>query len=89
MKPAPDMNTQLLMDIQEQLNQLRLIMQDMKMEFKTEVRGCKRSLDLCKIAFDECKKGYHDIVRGYKECSKGFEAVKEQCEDLEESIMKI
>ena len=37
----------------------------------------------------QCKKGYHDVKRGYEECAKGFEAVKEQCEDMEDSIMKI
>ena len=88
-KPKPDMNTQLLLDIQEQLKWLHLRMQDLKTELKCEVRGCKRSLDMCRVAFDECKKGYHDVVKGYQECAKGFEKVKEQCEDMEDTIMKI
>ena len=88
-KPKPDMNTQLLLNIQEQLKWLKLLMQDMKTEVKCEIRGCKRALDRCKAGFEECKKGYHDVVKGYQECAKGFEAVKEQCEDMEDSIMKI
>ena len=88
-KPQPDMNTQLLLDIQEQLKMINLHMQNLKMELKCEVRGCKRSLDMCRVGFDECKKGYHDVVKGYKECAKGFKAVTEQYEDIEDSIMKI
>ena len=59
----------------------KLHMQDLKVELKCEVRGCKRALDMCRVGFDECKKGYHDVVKGYQECAKGFDAVKEQCEE--------
>ena len=83
------MNTQLLLDIQEQLKWVKLYMQDMKTEMKCEVRGCKRALDMCRVGFEECKKGYQDVVKGYKECANGFEAVKEQCEEMEDSILKI
>ena len=86
-KPQPDMNTQLLLDIQEQLKWVKLYIQDMKADMKCEVRGCKRALDMCRIGFEECKKGYHDVVKGYQECAKGFEAVKEQCEEMEETII--
>ena len=60
-KPKPDMNTQLLLNIQEQLKWLKLLMQDMKTEVKCEIRGCKRALDMCKIGFEECKNavGHH------------------------------
>ena len=83
------MNTQLLLDIQEQLKWVKLYMQDMKTEMKCEVRGGKRALDMCRVGFEECKKGYQDVVKGYKECANGFEAVKEQCEEMEDSILKI
>ena len=86
-KPKPDMNTQLLLDIQEQMKWLKLLMQDMKAEVKCEIRGCKRSLDMCKVAFEECKKGYGDIKKSYEECSKGYESIKDKCEDLESTIM--
>ena len=86
-KPQPDMNTQLLLDIQEQLKWIKLNMQNMQMELKCEIRGCKRALDACRVGFEECKKGYHDVVKGYQECAKGFVAVKEQCEDMEETMM--
>ena len=89
MKPQPNMNTQILMDIQEQINTLRLLMQDLKTEVKSEIRGCKRSLDACSVGFQECKKGYRDIAKSYKECCKGYKAVLEQCEDMEDTIMKI
>ena len=88
-KPQPDMNTQLLLDIQEQLKWIKLHMQDLKVELKCEVRGCKRALDMCRVGFDECKKGYHDVVKGYKECAKGYKTVKDQYEDINDSIMKI
>ena len=88
-KPHPDMNTQLLLDIQEQLKWIKLYIQNMQMEVKTEIRGCKRSLDMCRVGFEECKKGYHDVVKGYNECARGFDAVKDQYEDIEDSIMKI
>ena len=86
-KPQPDMNTQLLLNIQEQLKWIKLNMQNMQMELKCEVRGCKRALDACRVGFEECKKGYHDVVKGYQECAKGFVAVKEQCEEMEETMM--
>ena len=88
-KPKPDMNTQILLDLQEQMKWMRLFIQDMKMEMKVEVRGCKRALDMCRAGFEECKKGYHDVKKGYEECAKGFEAVRDQCEDMEDTIMKI
>ena len=81
-KPQPDMNTQLLMDIQEQLKWIKLYIQDLKMEMKVDIRGCKRALDMCKIGYQECAKGY-------QECAKGYEAVKDHCEDIDDSIMKI
>ena len=81
-KPQPDMNTQLLMDIQEQLKWIKLYIQDLKMEMKVDIRGCKRALDMCKIGYQECAKGY-------QECAKGYEAVKDQCEEIDDSIMKI
>ena len=86
-KPQPDMNTQILLDIQEQLKWIKLNMQNMQMELKCEIRGCKRALDACRVGFEECKKGYHDVVKGYQECAKGFVAVKEQCEEMEETMM--
>ena len=86
-KPQPDMNTQLLLNIQEQLKWIKLNMQNMQMELKCEIRGCKRALDACRVGFEECKKGYHDVVKGYQECAKGFVAVKEQCEEMEETMM--
>ena len=88
-KPQPDMNTQLLLDIQEQLKWVKLYIQDLKIDLKTEMRGCKRALDMCRVGFEECKKGYHDVVKGYNECARGFDAVKDQYEDIEDSIMKI
>lgn len=86
-KPCPDMNTQLLLEIQEQNERLRLLMGDLKMEVKVEIRSCKRALDQCRIAFEECKKGYHDIRKSYEECAKGFDAISEKCEDLEDTFM--
>ena len=86
-KPQPDMNTQILLDIQEQLKWIKLNMQNMQMELKCEIRGCKRALDACRVGFEECKKGYHDVVKGYQECAKGFVAVKEQCEEMEDTMM--
>ena len=86
-KPCPDMNTQLLLEIQEQNNRLRLLMGDLKMEVKVEIRSCKRALDMCRIAFEECKKGYGDIKKSYEECAKGYESIKDKCEDLESTFM--
>ena len=86
-KPTPDMNTQVLLNIQEDIKMIRLLIGDMKMEVKCQVHDCKRSLDMCKAAFSECAKGYRDIERSYTECSKGFQAIKEQCEDMEDTFM--
>ena len=33
-KPKPDMNTQILLDLQEQMKWMRLFIQDMKMDMK-------------------------------------------------------
>ena len=54
-KPKPDMNTQLLLEIHEQMKWLKLLIQDMKMEVKCEIRGCKRALDMCRAGLFECQ----------------------------------
>ena len=69
-KPQPDMNTQLLVDIQEQLKSLRLLFHELKMEVKSEIRGCQRSLQGCKIAFEECAKGYRDVAESYEDVNE-------------------
>ena len=69
-KPQPDMNTQLLMDIQEQLKSLRLLFHELKTEVKSEIRGCQRSLQGCKIAFEECAKGYRDVAESYEDVNE-------------------
>ena len=86
-KPTPDMNTQVLLNIQEEIKMIRMLIGDLKLEVKVQVHDCKRALDQCKAAFKECARGYRDIERSYTECSKGFEAIKEQCEEMEDTFM--
>ena len=86
-KPSPDMNTRILLDIQEQLKNLQLAINSVKKDVKCEIRGCQRSIDMCHRAFKECAQGYNDIKKSYVQCAKGYEAVKETCEDIEDTIM--
>ena len=86
-KPAPDINTQLLLDIQEQMIRMNRMMSEMRMELKSDIRQTQRQMSQCKLAFDECAKGYNDIKKSYIECAKGYKSIQDKCEDMEDTIM--